>query len=241
MAKGKRGGRKADIALTAPVTSAVTGAGASISNAPQNATQMTHQDAQDLRDSYDDNYDSDVVDAIKLYTSPTQQAGGYSYSQSLNYKLDNGLPLNPTEKFIDDNIQAGMHSIGKDTNLQRFAHDDILQAMGISDYTKMTDKQLQSALVGTTFQTTAYLSTSYDGKNSPFHPNQPSGGGREVVINIKAGKNTQMVFGARSQSEIVLNKGTNFRVTGIHFDGSTAKPRTSLVEKPRVVLDIETF
>ena len=180
------------------------------------------------------------MDAIKLYTSPTQQAGGYSYSQSLNYKLDNGLPLNPTEKFIDDNIQAGMHAIGKDIQLQRFAHDDVLKAMGISDYTKMTDKQLQSQLVGTTFQTTAYLSTSYDGKNSPFHPNQPLGGGREVVMNIKAGKNTQMVFGARNQSEFVLNKGTNFKVTGIHFDGTTAYPRVGGA-KPRVVLEIETF
>lgn len=236
MAKGKRGGRKADITLTAPVTNV----GASISNAPQNATQFTHQDAQQLRSDVDDKYDSDVVDAIKLYTSPTQQAGGYSYSQSLNYKLDNGLPLNPTEKFIDDNIQAGMHAIGKDIQLQRFAHDDVLKAMGISDYTKMTDKQLQSKLVGTTFQTTAYLSTSYDGKNSPFHPSQPLGGGREVVMNIKAGKNTQMVFGARNQSEFVLNKGTNFKVTGIHFDGTTAYPRIGGA-KPRVILEIETF
>lgn len=236
MAKGKRGGRKADITLTAPVTSA----GASISNAPQNATQFTHQDAQQLRSDVDDMYDADVVDAIKMYISKNQTSTGYSISQNLNYKLDNGLALDPTEKFIDDNIQAGMHSIGKDIQLQRFAHDDILQAMGISDYTKMTDKQLQSALVGTTFQTTAYLSTSYDGKNSPFHPNQPLGGGREVVMNIKAGKNTQIVFGARQQSEMVLNKGTNFKVTGIHFDGTTAHPRVGGA-KPRVVLDIETF
>ena len=84
------------------------------------------------------------------------------------------------------------------------------------------------------------MSTSYDGKNSPFHPSQPLGGGREVVMNIKAGKNTQMVFGTKSQSEFILNKGTEFKVTNIHFDGTTAYPRASAKGKPRVILDIET-
>ena len=104
----------------------------------------------------------------------------------------------------------------------------------------MTDVQLQKALVGTTFTTTSYTSTSYDASKSPFAPNQPLGGGREVVMNIKAGKNTKVVFGAKKQAEMVLNKGTNMKVTGIHFDGSYATPRGKGT-KPRVVLEVETY
>ena len=104
----------------------------------------------------------------------------------------------------------------------------------------MSDAQLQSALVGKTFKTTSYMSTSYDGKKNPFNPSASGGGGREVVMNIKAGKDTKMVFGAKKQAEIVLNKGTNFKITGIKYDGSYATPRNSGT-KPRVVLEIETY
>ena len=198
-------------------------------------------DAQKLRNDMEDIYDPDVTDAIKLYISDSNPNGdGYSHSQNLNYKLDNGMPLNPTEKFIDDNIQAGMHSIGKDSELVRYCHDDILKSAGISDYTKMSDSQLQAALVGKTFKTTSYMSTSYDGNKNPFNPSAMAGGGREVVMKIKAGKDTKMVFGAKSQAEIVLNKGTNFKITGIKYDGSYATPRNS-GRKPRVELVIETY
>ena len=217
----------------------MTGSGAVGSNI--NYGTFDDNDAQKLRDDMEDIYDPDVTDAIKLYISDSNPNGdGFSHSQNLNYKLDNGMPLNPTEKFIDENIQAGMHAIGKDSKLVRYCHDDILKSAGISDYTKMSDAQLQSALVGKTFQTTSYMSTSYDGKKNPFNPNAIGGGGREVVMNINAGKDTKMVFGAKKQAEIVLNKGTNFKITGIHYDGSYATPRNSGM-KPRIVLDIETY
>ena len=237
MAKASRGGRRTHSATTNVQTTTAS----TMSNVPRNVTPFTDADAQQLRDDMEDIYDPDVTDAIKLYISDSNPNGdGYSHAQNLNYKLDNGLPLNPSEKFIDDNIQAGMHSIGKDTTLVRYAHDDILKALGVSDYTAMTDAQLQTQLIGTTFKTTSYTSTSYDSKKSPFAPTAPLGGGREVVININAGANTKVVFGAKKQAELVLNKGTNMKVTGIHFDGTYATPRNSGT-KPRVVLDVETF
>jgi hypothetical protein len=216
----------------------MTGSGMGASNISYGT--FDDSDAQKLRDDMEDIYDPDVTDAIKLYISDSNPNGdGYSHSQNLNYKLDNGIPLNPTEKYIDDNIQAGMHSIGKDSQLVRYCHDDILKSAGISDYTKMTDAQLQSALVGKTFTTTSYMSTSYDGKKNPFNPSAPAGGGREVVMKINAGKDTKMVFGAKKQAEIVLNKGTNFKIVGIKYDGSYATPRNSGT-KPRIELTIET-
>ena len=242
MAKGGRGGRR-------------SGSGASIaqSNTPAqktgmgaNAGSITYStfddnDAQKLRDDMEDIYDPDVTDAIKLYISDSNPNGdGYSHSQNLNYKLDNGMKLNATEKFIDDNIQAGMHSLGKDSNLVRYCHDDILQKCGIKDYTKLTDAQLQSKLIGTKLQTTAYMSTSYDGKKNPFNPSAPAGGGREVLMNVKAGKDTKVVFGAKKQAELVINKGTNLKIVGIHYDGTYATPRGK-GSKPRVILDVETY
>ena len=233
MAKGSRGGRRSGIVATA------SGGGG---NAVVNAQAFDDNDAQNLVDDFDDIYtDPDFVDARKLYIANNNPNGdGYSIAQNLNYKLDNGIALDANEKFVDDNIQFGMHNLGKDSNLVRYAHDDILQGLGISDYSKMTDKQLQSKLVGTTFKTTSYMSTSYDSKKSPFAPGAVAGGGREVVMNVNAGKNTKMVFGAKKQSEIILNKGTNMRITGVHFDGSTAYPRNGGA-KPRVVIDVETF
>ena len=237
---GGRGARSSISSIGQSHTGAVmTGSGMGASNISYGA--FDDNDAQKLRDDMEDIYDPDVTDAIKLYISDSNPNGdGFSHSQNLNYKLDNGIPLNVNEKFIDDNIQAGMHSIGKDSKLVRYCHDDILRSAGIADYTKMSDAQLQSALVGKTFQTTSYMSTSYDGKKNPFNPSASGGGGREVVMNINAGKDTKMVFGAKAQAEIVLNKGTNFKITGIKYDGSYATPRNS-GRKPRVVLDIETY
>ena len=237
---GGRGAKSSIGSTSQSHTGAIlTGSGMGVSNISYGT--FDDNDAQKLRDDMEDIYDPDVTDAIKLYISDSNPNGdGFSHSQNLNYKLDNGMALNPTEKYIDDNIQAGMHSIGKDSKLVRYCHDDILRSAGIADYTKMSDAQLQSALVGKTFKTTSYMSTSYDGKKNPFNPSASGGGGREVVMNINAGKDTKMVFGAKKQAEIVLNKGTNFKVTGIHYDGTYATPRNS-GRKPRVILDVETY
>lgn len=203
--------------------------------------KFTDSDATKLRNSLDDVYEPDVVDAIKLYISDSNPNGdGFSHSQNLNYKLDNGIKLNANEQFIDTNIQKGMHSIGKNSNLVRYCHDDILKKCGIADYTKFTDTQLQNKLLGTAFQTTAYMSTSYDGSKNPFNPNALQGGGREVVMNIKANSNTKVVFGAKKQAELVINKGTNMKIVGIHYDGTYATPRNS-GRKPRIILDVETY
>lgn len=239
MAKSSRGGRRGGASISQSHTGAQVTNQTAINTGARNYTNMTDTDAQKLRDDVDSRYDPDVTDAIKLYISDSNPNGdGFSHSQNLNYKLDNGKPLNATEKFIDDNIQAGMHDLGKDTNLVRYCHDDIIQACGISDYTKLSDSQLQSKLVGTTLKTTSYMSTSYDGKKNPFNPSAPNGGGREVVMNIKAGSTTKVVFGAKKQAELVVNKGTTMKITGVRYDGTYATPRNKGY-RPRIVLDIE--
>ena len=150
-------------------------------------------------DAYDD---PDFNYARKLYVSDATDANGFSFSQNLNYKLDNGIALNANEQFMKNMLGNGMRPIGKDTVLFRAAHDDILKQLGIKDYTKMTEAQLQQKLVGTTMQTTSYTSWSYDKSKNPFLPGQPQGRGREVYIVNKAQSSTNMFFGAKSQAEI---------------------------------------
>lgn len=220
MAKGSRGGRRSGGTFNV----------------------MTDADAQQLRDDVDDMYTADVVDAIKNYISNSNPNGdGFSHSQNLNYKLDNGIALNATEDFIDKNIQAGMHSLGNNVQLTRGCHDDLLKTIGINDYSKMSESQLKQQLVGTKLQTTSYMSTSYDVSKNPFLSSSSNvSGGREVVLKINAKSSTKGVFGAKSQAEIVLNKGTNIAIKNVYYDGTYATPR-GRGKMPRVILEVETY
>lgn len=242
MAKGNSGGRRGGSSISQSHTSAtVTSVGGGMGASGLTFGAFDDNDAQKLRNDVDDMYDSDVVDAIKLYISDSNPNNdGFSHSQNLNYKLDNNKPLNPTEKFIDDNIQVGMHDIGKNTVLTRFCHDDILKSCGINDYTKYSESQLQSMLIGTEFTTKSYTSYSYDASKNPFRVGASAGGGREVTLKTNAVSTTKVVFGAKSQAEMVVNKGTKQRITNVYFDGTTAHPRNG-GSKPRIVIETETY
>lgn len=242
MAKSSRGGRRAVAggSISQSHTGVqITGSDGGASNRTYSA--MDDAQAQGIAIANADSYDDpDFKNAQKLYISDADVNGdGYSYSQNLNYKLDNGIPLDVNERYIDDNLQFGMHAIGTDTMLYRACHDDILRQCGISDYTRLSDTQLQSRLIGTEFRTTSYMSTSYNASKNPFMTGAQSGG-REVYMNIRAHAGAKMVFGSKPQSEIVLNKGTNMRIVGIRYDGSYATPRGKGY-KPRVIIDIETY
>ena len=114
--------------------------------AVKNYSKFTDTDASQLIAANADAYDDpDFNYARKLYVSDATDAAGFSFSQNLNYKLDNNIPLNANEQFMADMLQNGVRPIGKDTMLFRAAHDDILKSLGVSDYTKMSQAQLQLA------------------------------------------------------------------------------------------------
>lgn len=256
MAKGSRGGRRGGGA-----TSVLSLGGGS--NIPTNAVNLSDKDADQLRQQQDSVYDANTTSAVKMYISDTNfDQQGHSLSQTMNYLLDNGVDLNNVDlnsvnkqfglrltandvasmQYTNSYMEIATHTIGKDVNLVRGAHDDILRNVyGIQDYSKMTAQQLSSMLVGQKFSTTSYMSTSYDVNKNPFLSSSSGvSGGREVVFNIKAGANTKMLFGAKKQSEIILDKGTNFKITGVRYSGKTARPRNRGA-MPQLIIDIETI
>ena len=142
-------------------------------------------------------------------------------------------------KYTDDNITNNSHELGHDANLQRYCHDDFLTNIGISNYQQYTQSQLQSILVGKTGTTTSFMSTSYDVNKNPFATGANSGG-REVVLDIKAAKTTRCVLGAKRESEIILNKNTNFKIADVSYTGQTASPRGGSLKK-QVKITIEVW
>ena len=264
MAKGNSGGRRGAAAQQAQsIRITTTPATVAVSNAPQNATALTDQDASQLRQQQDSMYDASTTAAVKMYISNTNFDGqGHSLSQAMNYALDNGVDFNTmgasqinsmlgtrfsandiaSMQYTNAYMETAVHPIGRDVMLQRGAHDDVLRnVFGIRDYSRLSDSQLQSQLVGKTFQNTSYMSTSYDVNKNPFLSSSSGvSGGREVVFNIKAGAQTKMLFGAQKQSEIILAKGTDFRITGVRYSGNTVTPRGGS-RKKQVIIDIETY
>ena len=237
MAKRNIGGRRASNPTPQTNTQNNTQSNVTVNAPIGKYVAMTDAMAQTLRDNVDDRYTSDVKDAIKLYISKTTDSQGYSYSQNLNYKLENNMTMNATEKFIDKFIQQGMHPIGNDVVLTRACHDDMLKDLGIKDYSKMTEAQLKQALIGGVYTTKSYDSFSYDDNRNPFLTGQQSGG-REVIIKAKTSAKTPVVFGAKSQSEIIVNKATDRKITNVYFSGKIATPR-GRSSKPQIVIEVE--
>lgn len=240
------------------------GAGAMMAgNVAENAQMLTDEQAADLRKQYESDFDDATKKSIQKYISAESiDNKSHSPSQVMNFLISRGENLDTitadeinakydlgiTQKNVvmmrkmNQNVDAAMHNLGADVLLERGAHaGQISKMFGVSDYTSMTPTQLSNAFVGKAFSNAAVWSTSYNTSKNPFLSSTSSvSGGREVIYRIKAGKNTQCVFGATSQAEIVLGKGTNFRVTGASFTGKTAYPKSGGAVK-QIVLDIETF
>lgn len=226
---------------------------------------MTDTEADQLRDLQDSQYDANTTAAVKMYISRTDfDHQNHSLSQTMNYLEEQGVDLNnmdvnavnkkyglrltPSDvasmQFTSNYMAVAMHPLGKDTILQRGAHDDLLKnTFGIQDYSKMSTAQLKQRLVGQAFRNDSYMSTSYDISKNPFLSSSSGSGvsgGREIVFDIKAGANTKCLFGAKKQSEIIIGKGTNWKITDVRDSGRTATPRMG-ASKRQLIISIETF
>lgn len=257
MPKSRRGGRTANSAQSQTASAG-----------PRTYTSFSDQDAQQLRDLQDSAYNGSVTAAVKMYISgqPGTPAAnvdgqGHSMSQVLNYLNEQGIDINSVSvqqlnsmgirvngrtlasmQYSDAYMAAGAHAIGKDTILTRAAHATVLQQdFGLKNWNNMTEAQLKAKLVGATTTNKAYLSTSYDASKSPFL-NSSSGiaGGREVIYNIKTPSSTKVLLGNKAQTEVIIAKGHNMRITDVGFTGRTATPRMGSPVK-QIYIDIEIY
>ena len=184
----------------------------------------------------------------------TEPGSLYSHSQNLNYQMANGQTLTGKYKQTHDGIMSAMHNIGYNVTLTRYDHSNmvngLLQAVGAgSNYEKMTQAQLQKALVGRTVNENRFLSTSYNNfKNAPQSTKQIFDS-RAVKINYKVKANTQAMMPGKGSGgdfgEIVLaptngtaNKGGT--ITGVRLTGQMVRRKgTQTYNQPRIEIDIE--
>lgn len=224
------------------------GGSSGISTAPTPPSQTTvqyqrqyaplnNQQENDLADELENQYDINTRIAINQYIREDPGADGYTMSQNMNHKMEEGLPLTANEEYVRSHLMAAMHEFGTDTVLVRAAHKDFLEALGVKNYQNMTDAQLNAAVQGATYTEKKFVSAAMNPRKNPFISGSASGG-REVYINIKTPSTAKCVLGNRAQSEVILAPGVKFRATGAHFDGTYAYPRNGGA-LPRVVIDVE--
>lgn len=220
-----------------------------------NNANFKDTDSSDYHDLYNgrqyyqnQNLTIDQQIATMNYVDPNPMPNSlYSLSQNMNHKLATGQQMTQTEADTYKYLQQSMHNLGYNTNLQRYDHETFINGLlsraGVSNanYEKMTEKQLQSALVGKSFKDNALLSTSYnDFKNAPSNPFTS----RAVKIEYRAKANTQAMMpgnGAGGRlGEIILSNTNNYTISGIKFDGRSARAKgTQTYNKKGVTIYID--
>lgn len=173
-----------------------------------------------------------------LHDQPT---GGsmYSPSQQLNYAMKQGIPLTANQQFMKDAMMDGMHNLGYNSNLTRFARADFMAGLGFPNFSNMSASQLQKALVGASFNEDGFISTSYN-----HFKTAPNGGkpftDKAVKINYKAPANTQALMPGNGPGgalgEIVLAPNQHYTITGVRFTGKQGRSGASYYNQ--IELDI---
>lgn len=165
--------------------------------------------------------------AIQDYLHDQPTAGSmYSPSQQLNYAMKTGQPLTANQQFMKDAMMDGMHNLGYNVNLTRFARADFMTRLGLPNFSNMSIAQIQKSLVGATFNEDGFISTSYN-----HFATAPNGGkpftDKAVKINYKAPANTQALMPGNGPGgalgEIVLAPNQRYTITGVRFTGKPGR------------------
>ncbi len=189
------------------------------------------------------------------YLESSAESGSmYSHSQNLNYQMATGQQLTGKYKQTHDGIMSAMHNIGYNVTLTRYDHsgmvNGLLKAVGAgSNYEKLSQGQLQKALVGRTVNENKFLSTSYNNfKNAPQSSKQVFDS-RAVKINYKVKANTKAMMPGKGSGgdfgEIVLaptngKSNAGGKITGVRLTGQMVRRKgTQSYNQPRIEVDIE--
>lgn len=178
----------------------------------------------------------------------------YSHSQNMNYMMATGQKLTGKYKQTHDGLMDSMHNVGYNVELTRYDHDGMVNGMLKSlgagnNYERMTQAQLQKALVGQSVSENKFLSTSYNNfKNAPQSTKQIFDS-RAVKINYKVKADAQGMMpgkgGGGDFGEIILapTNGTANRagkITDVRLTGQMVRRKgTQIYNQPRIEIDIE--
>lgn len=182
---------------------------------------------------------------IEAYPTPGSL---YSPSQQLNHAMKTNQPLTKQQQQMRAELEGGMHNLGYNLTLTRYARNDYMENLSsiagvkLDRFYNMKESDLQTALVGKSFSEAGFISTSYN--NFAKAPN----GGRPftdktVKINYKAPAKTQALMpriGAGGDlGEIILAPDQNYRIVGVRFTGKKGRSQASYYNQ--IELDVEIF
>lgn len=236
------GGRGSNSGIQMPAIVPTASAAQAANNARFKDTDTSpYHDLYNGRQYFQDQtFDIDTRMAIQDYLHDQPVAGSlYSPSQILNHALKQGLPLTANQQFMVDALTEGMHNIGYNVNLTRYARVDFMAELGLPNYSNMSIAQIQQALIGHGYVDRAFVSTSYN-----HFKNAPAGNpftDKAVKINYKAPASTQALMPGNGPGgalgEMVLAPGQHYVITGARFTGKQGRSGSSYYNQ--IELDIE--
>ena len=180
--------------------------------------------------------------AIQDYLHDKPTAGSlYSPSQQLNHAMKTGATLTANQQFMKDSLMEGMHNLGYNVNLTRFARADFMSNLGLPNFSNMSIGQIRKALVGGSFNEDGFISTSYN-----HFKTAPNGGrlftDKAVKINYKAPANTQALMPGNGPGgalgEVVLAPNQRYTITGVRFTGKQGRSGSSYYNQIEIDMTI---
>ena len=181
-------------------------------------------------------YDYDVTSPE--WRDSTKYVGGGYYS-SIQRALFTGEMKQSTfrDGIVDmtpyiKNLDKSMRSLSKNVQLVRtLTYDQVENNIGIKFDTiqKITDSgstdyKVLDKMVGKTFSRKGYMSTSYQESQNAMQ-------GAQVMFEIKVPKGTKaIVTGNKMESEIILNRGLKYKITGYRVKTLTGTRKQVIVE-----------
>ena len=210
----------------------------------------------------DDTGNSDSVTRSGTAAQNATQSYAHSMAQNMNnlmvYNAQNGLPstsgMSQNQLFTYKHLMGAMHNLGYNLNLTRYDHpaflNRVLSEAGIrnANFSNMSLSQLQSVLVGRTYNEGKFLSTSYNNfKNINNSSTNQTFMHRAVRIEYQSKASTQAMMPGRAPNrdfgEIILSPNTNCRIVGIRYDNSVRvrqQGTAGLSNQKQLVLTVET-
>lgn len=193
--------------------------------------------------------------AADSYVDPNTEPGSlYNVAQNMNMAMVKGQKLSPKHQQVHDDMMSAMHNVGYNVNLTRYDHDgminSLLQSLGAgSDYTKMSQSQLQKALVGQSFGEDKFISASTNDFANASPNVQRLFQNRAVVVKYKVPAKTQallMPIGAGGdQGEMVMapttgKPGANAtpKITGVRFTGQSVYRAKTGRTYPQIEMEV---